>query len=203
MTSHPAFDVALEAFVHDPKDFYNAYINGKMSFAEQRLSRVVEAMNILQLRGAPDEELWIVGYEEIVSQNWAPFDDVAPLLAALRERGIAYGAATNNVTDYQHYKLEQAGLPFEVVIGTDITGKPKPDPSMFLEGVRRLGSTPEQTLMIGDDVINDGLGARDAGLLSLLVDRKNTLQNPEQVYKVGSLSDVLHIPSLRFDNNLN
>lgn len=203
MSSHPAFDVALEAFVHDPKDFYNAYINGKMSFAEQRLSRVVEAMNILQLDGAPDEELWIVGYEEIVSQNWAPFDDVEPLLAALQERGIAYGAATNNVTDYQRHKLEQAGLPFEVVIGTDITGKPKPDPSMFLEGVRRLGSTPGRTMMIGDDVINDGLGARDAGLISLLVDRKNTLQNPERVYKVSSLSDVLHIPSLRFDNNIN
>lgn len=203
MSSHPAFDVAIEAFVHDPKDFYNAYINGNMSFAEQRLSRVTEAMNILQLDGAPDEELWLVGYEDIVSQHWAPFDDVLPLLHELSQRGIAYGAATNNVTNYQQLKLEQAGLPFEVVIGTDITGKPKPDPSMFLEGVRRLGSTVENTLMIGDDVINDGLGARDAGLISLLVDRKNTLQNPDRVYKVGSLSDVLHIPSLSFDNRLN
>lgn len=189
--------------MHDPKDFYNAYINGKMSFAQQRLSRVVDAMGILQLEGAPDEDLWIVGYEEVVSQHWVPFDDVAPLLEALDERGIAYGAATNNVTHYQQLKLEQTGLAFDVVIGTDITGKPKPDPSMFLEGVRRLGSTVENTLMIGDDVINDGLGARDAGLISLLVDRQNTLQNPERVYKVGSLSDVLHIPSLRFDNKIN
>ncbi|NLZ97206.1 MAG: HAD hydrolase-like protein, partial [Micrococcus sp.] len=70
-------------------------------------------------------------------------------------------------------------------------------------GVRQLGSTVESTLMIGDDLINDGLGARDAGLISLLVDRKNTLVNPERVYKVGSLSDVLHIPSLRFDNKIN
>ncbi|MDN6356938.1 MAG: hypothetical protein L0J95_02305, partial [Yaniella sp.] len=81
MSSHPAFDVAVEAFVHDPKDFYNAYINGKMSFAQQRLSRVIDAMSILQLEGAPDEDLWIAGYEEVVSQHWVPFDDVAPLLA--------------------------------------------------------------------------------------------------------------------------
>lgn len=203
VSSHPAFDVAAEAFVHDPKNFYNAYINGKMSFAQQRLARVADAMRILQLEGAPAEELWVVGYEEVVSQHWVAFDDVAPLLQALDERGIAYGAATNNVTDYQRLKLEQTGLAFEVVIGTDITGKPKPDPSMFLEGVRQLGTPAENTLMIGDDVINDGLGARDAGLISLLVDRDNTLENPRDVYKVESLGDVLHIPALRFDNTIN
>ena len=186
--------------MHDPKNFYNAYINGKMSFAEQRLSRVGDAMRILEIDGQPEEELWVVGYEDVVSSNWAAFDDVPPLLQALDERGIAYGAATNNVTGYQRLKLEQVGLAFDVVIGTDITGKPKPDASMFLEGADQLGSGVGNTLMIGDDVINDGLGARDAGLMSLLIDRQNTLQEPEGVYKVESLRDVLHIPSLRFDN---
>src|SRR5690625_1950527 len=193
-------DAALEAFVNDPKNFYNAYINGKMSFAEQRLNRVQDAMTILQLNGSPDEELWIVGYEEIVTQHCAPFDDAAPLLEALDDLGIGYGAATNNTTDYQSYKLEQAGIPFDVVVGTDITGKPKPDASMFLEGAQRLNAAPEHTLMIGDDVINDGVGARDAGLISLLVDRKDTLVSPERVYKVRSLGDVLHIDDLSFDN---
>lgn len=192
--------VAAEAFVHDPKDYYNSYINGKLSFGEQRLARVVDAMEILQLNGEPDEELWIIGYENIVSRHWKPFDDVPPLLESLDDLGIAYGAATNNVTDYQAHKLEQAGLPFDVVIGTDVIGKPKPHASMFLEGARQLGTDPHNTLMIGDDVINDGLGARDAGLISLLVDRDNTRTNPERVYKVASLSDVLHIPSLCFDN---
>src|SRR5690625_762599 len=193
-------DVALETFVHDPRDYYNSYINGKMTFTEQRLARVVDAMEILQIEGEPDEELWIVGYEDIVSKHWKPFDDVPPLLQALTDMGISYGAATNNVTDYQAHKLEQAGLPFDVVIGTDITGKPKPHASMFLEGASRLGAAPEHTLMVGDDVINDGVGARDAGLISLLVDRSNVLAQPDRVYKVESLGDVLHIDALHFDN---
>ena len=196
-------DAALEAFVNDPKNFYNAYINGKMSFAEQRLNRVADAMTILQLNGSPDEELWIVGYEEIVTQHGAPFDDAPPLLEALEDLGIAYGAATNNTTDYQSYKLEQAGIPFDVVVGTDITGKPKPDASMFLEGAQRLNADPAHTVMVGDDVINDGLGARDAGLISVLVDRNNSLADLDRVYKVSSLRDVLHIDGLRFDNKRN
>lgn len=195
--------VAAEAFVHDPKDYYNSYINGHLSFAQMRLSRVRDAMGILQLGGEPDDELWMVGYEQVVSRHWTPFDDVPPFLAALDELGIAYGAATNNVTDYQAHKLEQSGLPFDVVIGTDITGKPKPHASMFLEGAKRLNADPAHTLMIGDDIINDGLGARDAGLISLLVDRENTLADLERVYKVPSLGDVLHIDALRFDNNRN
>ena len=195
--------VAAAAFVHDPKDYYNSYINGHISFGEQRLARVLDAMEILELDGEPDEELWVLGYEDIVSRHWKPFDDVPPLLERLDQLGIAYGAATNNVTDYQAYKLEQAGLPFDVVIGTDITGKPKPHASMFLEGARQLGSDPEATLMIGDDVINDGVGARDAGLISVLVDRDNSREHPDRVYKLGSLSDVLHIRSLHFDNNKN
>ena len=194
---------AVETFVHDPKDYYNAYINGKLSFGEQRMARVLDAMDILQLDGQPDEELWIVGYEDVVSQHWKPFDDVAPLLQQLEDLGIAYGAVTNNVTDYQAHKLEQAGLPFDVVIGTDVTGKPKPHASMFLEGARQLCAEPHNTVMIGDDVMNDGVGARDAGLISLLVDRDNTRSTPERVYKVGSLRDVLHIPSIRFDNREN
>lgn len=200
MSSHPALDAAAAAFVHDPKKYYTEYIEGRLSFAEQRIARVLDAMEILQLSGHPDEELWVVGYESIVSRHWKPFDDVPPLLAALDDLGIVYGAATNNVTGYQAHKLEQAGLPFDVVIGTDVTGKPKPHASMFLEGVRQLNSTPEETVMIGDDVLNDGVGARDAGLFSVLLDRQNRLQTPERVHKIHSLSDVLHIPSLCFDN---
>ena len=192
-------DAALEMFVEDPKDYYGSHINGRLSFAEQRLCRVQEALELLQLDGQPDHELWVVGYEDVVSQHWAPFEDAAPLLEQLTEFSIGYGAVTNHVTEYQAYKLEQAGIPFDVVIGTDITGKPKPDASMFLEGAKRLNANPAHTMMVGDDIINDGLGARDAGLISVLLDRHNTLADLDRVHKVGSLSEVLHIRDLHFD----
>ncbi len=94
-------------------------------------------------------------------------------------------------------------MPFEVVVGTDITGKPKPHASMFLEGSERLNADPTRTVMVGDDLINDGLGARDAGLISVLVDRANSLADLDRVYKVPTLRDVLHIDGLRFDNKRN
>src|SRR5699024_568659 len=128
-------------------------------------SRVIDAMSILQLAGAPDEDLWIAGYEEVVSQHWLPFDDVAPLLAALDERGIAYGAATNNVTHYQRLKLAQTGLAFDVVIDTDIRGKQKTDPLTFVVVVRQLVATGDNTYMNVDHAINDVQDAQDEVLI--------------------------------------
>lgn len=45
----------------------------------------------------------------------------------------------------------------------------KPQPTMFRSTVRRLGCTPEQTLMIGDRLDTDILGAQQAGLRTALV----------------------------------
>lgn len=202
VSSHPLLSVAADAFVRDPLDYYNAYINGRITFAEHRIGRVLNAMEILKLHGEPDDQLWVADYEDIVSQHWAPFDDAKPLLEALDELGIKYGAVTNHTTDHQAHKLESAGLPFDVVVGTDVTGKPKPHASMFLEGVLQLGSDPANTMMIGDDVNNDGRGARDAGLISTLLDRDNALVLPERVHKIRSLSDVLHKGPFRFDNTI-
>ncbi|WP_459616077.1 HAD-IIA family hydrolase [Bordetella sp. 2513F-2] len=45
----------------------------------------------------------------------------------------------------------------------------KPEPAMFHEGLRRLGSAPAATLVIGDNPDTDALGARRAGLRHVLV----------------------------------
>lgn len=48
-----------------------------------------------------------------------------------------------------------------------IVGKPSKD--FYLQAVAHLGATPEQTLMVGDDVYSDVKGAMDAGLQACLV----------------------------------
>lgn len=60
--------------------------------------------------------------------------------------------------------LEQHGLAefIEVVIGRDTVPTEKPDPEPLLMAVRRLGSTPDQTLFVGDSQ-RDELTAERAG----------------------------------------
>lgn len=48
-----------------------------------------------------------------------------------------------------------------------VLGKPAPD--FFNAGLQRLGTPPEETVMVGDDIVGDVGGALDAGLCGVLV----------------------------------
>lgn len=60
---------------------------------------------------------------------------------------------------------------FEVVIGSGTAGAPKPDAAPFLAGCEQLGTDPGRTLYVGDNPINNVVGAKNAGLLAVLLDR--------------------------------
>jgi HAD superfamily hydrolase (TIGR01458 family) len=45
----------------------------------------------------------------------------------------------------------------------------KPSPTFFAEAVAMLGTDASRTAMVGDDVVNDVLGAQSAGLVGVLV----------------------------------
>jgi putative hydrolase of the HAD superfamily len=60
---------------------------------------------------------------------------------------------------------------FDAVLASAEVASQKPDPGIFLEACRRLGVLPHRTLHVGDSVVDDIEGARNAGLQALLVRR--------------------------------
>jgi 4-nitrophenyl phosphatase len=71
-------------------------------------------------------------------------------------RGLAPGAGAVLAA------LQAASGVAPVVVG-------KPEPHLFLTAVERLGTSPERTLVVGDRLETDILGAQRAGLTSALV----------------------------------
>jgi HAD superfamily hydrolase (TIGR01458 family) len=57
----------------------------------------------------------------------------------------------------------------EAATGRTATVCGKPSPDFFAEAVSMLGTEPSRTAMVGDDVVNDVLGAQAAGLVGVLV----------------------------------
>ena len=83
----------------------------------------------------------------------------------------------------------------------EATGRPaeicgKPAPAYFEEAVRSLGIAPDRVVMVGDDVVNDVLGAQSAGLTGILVrtgkflptDLQRTTREPDHV--IDSIADL-------------
>jgi putative hydrolase of the HAD superfamily len=181
-------------FTHETTHFYDRYLAGELSFNEQRLLRGRAALRHFGVELEPGEpaQHWVSSYASLQHSYIRAFDDVRPLLDALDGAGIPYGAVSNNVHDYQRVKLDAAGLArISVLVGTDTVGVPKPDPAIYLEGVRRLGTGAGQTLYIGDNRLLDAEGSTAAGLLGVWLNRGGEPAPGFRGREVGSLLELL------------
>ena len=70
----------------------------------------------------------------------------------------------------QHF-AQTLGIPFQ-----GHSGKPKR--SGYLRAMERMGCTPEQTVMVGDQIFTDTLGANRSGVVPLLVRPIRLAGNP-------------------------
>ena len=66
---------------------------------------------------------------------------------------------------------EQLGIPYQ-----GRSGKPKR--GGYLRAMERMGCTPEETVMVGDQIFTDTLGANNAGVTPLLVEPIRLAGNP-------------------------
>ncbi|HWW05687.1 HAD family hydrolase [Collimonas sp.] len=96
-----------------------------------------------------------------------PFDDVQPVLARLRQR-LLLGTVSNGFADLGKIGLAQH---FQVSIAAHSFGSAKPDPAIFHAACSALNVAPEETVYAGDDPMLDVLGAQQAGLQAVWINR--------------------------------
>ncbi|QDW30123.1 HAD family hydrolase [Arthrobacter sp. KBS0702] len=181
-------------FTRETTHYYDRYLAGELTFNEQRLLRGRAALGHfgVELEEGEQAHHWVSSYASLQHSYIRAFDDVAPLLDALDAAGVPYGAVSNNVHDYQRVKLDAAGLRrIGVLVGTDTIGVPKPDPAIYLEGVRRLGIGPGETLYVGDNRLLDAEGATAAGLLGIWLNRNGEPAPGFAGREVSSLLELL------------
>ena len=114
----------------------------------------------------------------------------AAVLAALAERGHLLGIASN--FDHRLRGLVE-NMPAlrpvrDLVISSEI-GWRKPAPEFFAAMCRHAGSTPEQILYVGDDLVNDYQGARDAGMRAVLLATQGIAGDPVEA-RITSLREL-------------
>jgi phosphoglycolate phosphatase len=104
-------------------------------------------------------------YAERVCHETRLFDGVAELLAALEERGLAWGVVTNKPERFTVPLLEALELRARAscVVGGDTTERAKPHPDPLLHAVQVLRVEPARCLYVGDD-LRDVQAARAAGI---------------------------------------
>ncbi|MCD8340260.1 MAG: HAD hydrolase-like protein [Burkholderiales bacterium] len=99
-----------------------------------------------------------------------PYPNVVDAVKRLRKHGYKVGMVTNKLYDMTIDELQGSGLIeiMDVIIGGDSAANPKPFADPVLAGCKAIGTTPEETVMIGDSG-NDSGAAAAAGTKCLLV----------------------------------
>jgi putative hydrolase of the HAD superfamily len=122
---------------------------------------------------------------------WDVFPDVAPALESLRARGCALGIVSNFDSRVIRI-LDGLGLApwFRSLTLSSAVGATKPDRAIFARALAQHGVTPAQALHVGDSPVEDGDGARAAGLHAVLIDRGGRHADRPGVARVTSLADL-------------
>ncbi|MDP9883744.1 putative hydrolase of the HAD superfamily [Sinomonas atrocyanea] len=187
-------------FTRGSDDIYERYVAREITFAQQRVLRAERCLAHFGRAFASDAEsaAWLEAYETAQPAYVRAFDDVVPLLDALDAAGVAYGAVSNNVHDYQRAKLDTAGLQrIGVLVGIDAVGVAKPDPAIFHEGLRRLGTAAQETVYIGDNPAHDVIGAASAGLRGIWLNRRSTVLDAAMAPSVpDQVTGLEQVPAL-------
>lgn len=105
---------------------------------------------------------------------------------------------TNGSPSLQQTKLTitpEIAPYFSHIIVSGAFGKGKPDPSIFDFALEKCGVSPEEVLMVGDNLMTDILGSSRVGMRSVWINRENTPQDDEvkATYEIENLRELFSI----------
>lgn len=124
--------------------------------------------------------------------HFSLYEEVPDVLRALHREGYSIGLISNtqrSLTEFERH-FDLSGL-FSVAISSSDHGYMKPHPSIFEEGMRRIGVSPAEAAMVGDSVPHDIAGARSAGMRAILVSRSGLSRHaPPDVPVIRTLRDL-------------
>ncbi len=118
------------------------------------------------------------------------FDDTAPFLQTLRQRGYYLGVISNSIGTMEQ-QLVRVGLAehFDTVLDSAIVGVEKPHPEIFQIALGRAGVPASEAAFVGDTYATDVGGAQLAGLTGVLIDRIGAYPHAD-CPRIENLSDL-------------
>jgi HAD superfamily hydrolase (TIGR01509 family) len=131
-----------------------------------------------------------------VNHHFELYDDVAPVLDELRQRGFTVGVISNSHRSLdafcEHFSL---GTIITVSVSGFEHGYMKPHRSIFDAALERANVDAHEALMVGDSLAHDIRGAVSAGWNAILLRRSGEIPN-DLPAKVQVITSLHRLPAL-------
>ena len=203
---HETFEAfQLERWFADPQVFYDAYWAANIDlwsrYSRGEITRpflIVERFRrpLSVGDGLPVTESLCLEmsdrFLEFCSSKPGVVEGAHELMEYLRQRGYRMHMTSNGFHEVQYKKLAACGLRdyFDTIILSEDAGANKPSPQYFDYALKVSGARRETTLMIGDNLNTDIVGAHNAGLDTILFNRWGVEPSDVPTHTVTRLLDI-------------
>jgi putative hydrolase of the HAD superfamily len=185
------FDEFHRVYLQVNEQLWNEYRKNNVSKEELRNKRFKETFKSFNVS---DSEIEQAMSEEYIKRS--PFKkhlfpyakEVLEYLSGKYQLHII----TNGFEEVQHIKLESCEIKhyFKNIITSESAGHKKPHPGIFHYSLYRAKSKPGKSIMVGDHLEIDILGAKNAGLDQVFFNPENIPHKEKVTYEINCLSKL-------------
>ena len=154
--------------------------------------RFIRMKNVLERLGHYKEKIarsladlyWKTFYSQM--RIWP---DLHPVMEFLKSRGLKIGILTDGLIKWQWKKIKILRIEnfIDAFVTAEELGFSKPKKKAFLTVLEKLEVAPNQTIMVGDNLEKDVLGAIRVGINAIYFDRKQDMRPNTNIPRILSL----------------
>ncbi|MFC0774525.1 YjjG family noncanonical pyrimidine nucleotidase [Terrimonas alba] len=195
-----------ERGVHDFTLFYKNYLahndhlwehyrKGLIRQDELRIKRMRLALLDFKIADEELSEKMNVQFLDLLPTRNILFPHTKEILQYLADKNYELHLITNGFETVQHNKLKHSGLAgfFKEVITSEGSNSIKPNKEIFEYAFQKTNAIPATSIMIGDTIEVDIVGAMNAGIDQVFVNHTGITTDFKPTYTVSSLKELEEI----------
>lgn len=171
---------------------WDDYRHGKIVKAELRIKRFEDALLHFDISDTEQVETFCDEYLMAAPQQTGLMPHTHEVLTYLKNKGYRMFLLTNGFKEVQVTKIKANNLEqyFEQMITSDEAGYQKPNRKIFEYALTKVNAKKSQSLMIGDDLNTDILGANQFGMDAVFYNYGGSKHDSKVMYEIESLQEL-------------
>ena len=173
-------------------EMWYQYSKGKISKEELRVRRFLDTLGKYEVNDHEIAEELAAGYVRISPYQKNLFPGAQETLQQLKSDGYQLHIITNGFMEIQDIKLRNTEIRdyFNVVLCSEEIGVQKPHEDVFQSALKRAGANAAQSIMIGDNLHTDILGAERVGIRGILFDPHDEHRKGTHDWHIRELKEI-------------
>ena len=186
------FELFYRNYLAHNDKLWERYRNGYIKQEELRIKRMW--LSLLDFKIADDTlaQEMSVRFLDMLPTRTILFPYTKEILEYLTHKGYILHLITNGFEKTQHNKLMYSGLRsfFKEVITSEGSGSLKPNKEIFEFALKKSNAIAGESIMIGDSIEVDIVGAMNAGIDQVYVNHLDIEPEIRPTYTVNSLKEL-------------